>query len=127
MVAAASLVGVVVVAFAVPVRASFPPAEWINRPRFHDAFGFPIGLLAMGFAVPFVFALWYTYRAPLKEEHPGLVDRRELLFEAGVALALAGLLAGGLYTTTLVGATPTQTRDAACSGGPSSPSAGSIP
>ncbi len=103
MVAAASLIGVVVVEFGVPVRASFPPAEWINQPWFHDALGFPVGLLAMGFAVPFVFALWYTYRTLLKEEHPGLVDRRELLFEAGVALALAALLAGGLYTTALVG------------------------
>ncbi len=103
MVAAASLIGVVVVEFGVPVPASFPPAEWINRPWFHDALGFPVGLLAMGFAVPFVFALWYTYRTLLREEHPGLVDRREVLFEAGVALALAVLLAGGLYATALVG------------------------
>ena len=103
MVAAASLVGVVVAQFGVPVPASFPPAEWINRPWFHDALGFPVNLLAMAFAVPFVVALWYAYRTLLKEEHPGLADRREALFEAGVALALAVLLACGLYATALVG------------------------
>ena len=103
MVAAACVIGFVVAGFGVPVPASFPPAEWVNRPWFHDALGFPVQLLAMGFAVPFVIALWYYYRTLLKEEHPGLADRRGLALEAAVAIAMALLLAGGLYATTLTG------------------------
>jgi PAS domain S-box-containing protein len=102
-VAAVCMVGFVLAEFGVPLWASLPPAEWVNRPWFLDTFGFPVELVAMGFAAPFVAALWYYYRTLLKEEHPGLVDRKGLALEAVVALVMVVLIAGGLYATTLAG------------------------
>jgi PAS domain S-box-containing protein len=103
MVAAVCMAGFILVEFGVTLPASFPPASWVNRPWFLDTFGFPVQLVAMAFAVPFVAALWYYYRTLLGEEHPGLSDRRGLALEVAVAVVMVCLLAGGFYATTLIG------------------------
>ena len=65
--------------------------------------GFPVQLLCMALAVPFVGGLWLYYRALLREEHPGLADRRGSLYEVAMLASLAVILAAGLYATTLAG------------------------
>ena len=56
----------------------------------------PVQLLAMGFSVPFVVGLWYYYRSLLRQEHPGLEDRRGRLLELGTVVVFFVLVAGGL-------------------------------
>ena len=77
---------------------------WINRAWFLAEFGFPVQLIGMAFGIPFVAALWYYYRTLLREEHPGLTDRRGLVLELFVGVALLVVLAGGLAATNMYGA-----------------------
>ena len=102
-VAAVCMAGFVVAEFGVAARASFPPAMWVNRAWFMDVFGFPVQLLGMAFAVPFVVALWYYYRTLLRDAHPGPADRRGLVLELAVGVALIAVLAGGFAATNLYG------------------------
>ena len=62
----------------------------------------------MALAVPFVLVLWYRYGACLRGR-PGLADRKALVLEAAFAVAMAVLLAGGLYRLRFRGAAPTLT------------------
>jgi len=103
LLAAAAMALFVVLECVVTLKAPVPPASWINQEAFLDAFGFPVQLLCMAFAVPFVVGLWLHYRALLREEHPGLVDRRGTLYEFAMLASLAVLLVAGFYATTLIG------------------------
>ena len=103
LLAAVAMALFVVAECVVTLKAPLPPATWINREAFLSAFGFPVQLLCMVFAVPFVGGLWLHYRALLKEEHPGLVDRRGALYEAAMLAALAVILVAGFYATSFVG------------------------
>ena len=82
-----------------PPRPPLPPAAWINQESFLSTFGFPVQLLCMALAVPFVVGLWLHYRALLREEHPGLVDRRGTFYEVAMLGALAAILVVGFYAT----------------------------
>ena len=96
-IAAVGMAGFTVMEFAVPVAASLPPAEWLNREWWMESVGIPAQLLAMAFSVPFIAGLWYYYRALLREEHPGLEDRRGRVLELGTAAVFFVLVAGGLF------------------------------
>jgi PAS domain S-box-containing protein len=85
------------------LKAPVPPATWINQESFLGAVGFPVQLLCMALAVPFVVGLWLHYRALLREEHPGLVDHRGTLYEVAMLASLAVILVAGFYATSLVG------------------------
>ena len=87
----------------VTLRAALPPATWINQESFLGAVGFPVELLTMAIAVPFLLGLWLHYRALLREEHPGLVDRRGTLYEVAMLASLAVFLMAGFYATSLFG------------------------
>jgi hypothetical protein len=63
--AAAAMALFVVAECAVAPKASVPPANWINQESFLGAFGFPIQLLSLALALPFVAGLWLYYRALL--------------------------------------------------------------
>ena len=102
-IAAVGMAGFVLAEFGVTLPASFPPATWVNRPWFLETFGFPVQLVAMAFAVPFVVALWFYYRTLLREAHPGLIDRRGRAIEVSVVVVMTCLLVAGLYATTLAG------------------------
>ncbi len=93
----------VVVACGVTLRSSIPPAVWISQESFQRVFGFPIQLLCMALALPFVAGLWLHYRGVLREEHPGLVDRRGTLWEIVMLASIITILVAGLYATTVVG------------------------
>ena len=95
-IAAMGMAAFTVMEFAVPVAASFPPAEWLNRAWWLESTGIPAQLLAMGFSVPFVVGLWYYYRSLLRQEHPGLEDRRGRLLELGTVVVFFVLVAAGL-------------------------------
>ncbi len=103
-VAAVSMALFVVAECAITLRASVPPATWINQEWFQRVLGFPVELLCMALAVPFVVGLSMHYRALRRDEHPGLADRRGTLLEIGMLAALVAILAAGLYATTIVGA-----------------------
>ena len=87
----------------VTLKAPLPPATWVNQGSFLSALGFPVQLLRMALAVPFVVGLGLYYRALLREEHPGLVDRRGILYEVVMLACLVGILVAGFSATTLVG------------------------
>ena len=95
-IAAVGMAGFTVMEFAVPVSAAFPPAEWLNRGWWVESVGIPAQLLAMCFSAPFVVGLWHYYRSLLREEHPGLEDRRGRVLEVGAAVAFFALVVGGL-------------------------------
>jgi len=103
LLAAAAMALFVVAECLITSKASLPPATWINQESFLSAFGFPVQLLCMALAVPFVVGLWLYYRDLLREEHPGLVDRRGTLYEVAMLAALAVILVAGAYATSLVG------------------------
>ncbi|MBE3035389.1 MAG: hypothetical protein IMZ74_19615, partial [Actinobacteria bacterium] len=103
LLAAAAMALFVVAHCVVTLRAPLPPATWINEESFLSAVGFPVQLLCMALAVPFVVGLWLHYRALLREEHPGLVDRRGTLYEVAMLASLAVFLVAGFYATSLVG------------------------
>ena len=87
----------------VTLKAPVPPATWINEESFLSALGFPVQLVCMALAVPFVVGLWLHYRALLREEHPELVERRGALYEVAMLASLAVILVAGFYATSLVG------------------------
>ena len=103
LLAAAAMALFVAAECVVTLKAPLPPATWVNQEAFLSAFGFPVQFLCMAFAVPFVVGLGLHYRALLREEHPGLVDRRGTLYEVAMLAALAVILLAGLYATSLVG------------------------
>ena len=88
---------------AVTLKTTIPPAVWISQESFQRFFGFPIQLLGMALALPFVAGLWLHYRAVLREEHPGLVDRRGTLWEIVMLASVVVILVVGFYATTVVG------------------------
>ncbi len=102
-VAAVAMALFVVVACGVTLKASIPPAVWISQESFQRVLGFPVQLLCMALALPFVAGLWLHYRAVLREEHPGLVDRRGTLWEIAMLASVVAILVAGLYATTVVG------------------------
>ena len=58
--------------FAVTLPALVPAGDVAcNRAWWLESTAIPVQLLAMGFSVPFVVALWYYYRSLLRQEHPG--------------------------------------------------------
>ena len=84
-------------------RAPVPPATWINQEAFLSAVGFPVQLLCMALAVPFVVGLWLYYQALLREAHPGLVDRRGTWYQVAMLTSLVVILVAGFFATSLVG------------------------
>ncbi|HZK58875.1 MAG TPA: hypothetical protein VFC59_03285, partial [Cryobacterium sp.] len=80
LLAAAAMAVFVVAECVVTLKAPVPPATWINEESFLSALGFPVQLVCMALAVPFVVGLWLHYRALLREEHPGLVERGGALY-----------------------------------------------
>src|SRR5665648_718864 len=103
LLAAAAMAAFVVDESFVTLKAPVPPASWFNQESFLSAVGFPVELVCMALGVPFVVGLWLYYRALLREEHPGLVDRRGTLYEVAMLTSLAVILVAGLYATSLVG------------------------
>src|SRR5665647_673498 len=101
--AAAAMALFVVAECAVTLKAPLPPATWLNQESFLNAVGFPVQLLCMAFAVPFVVGLSLYYRALLQEDHPGFVDRRGTLYEFAMLATLAAILVAGFFATSLVG------------------------
>src|SRR5665647_3631457 len=87
----------------VTLKAPVPPASWFTQESFLSAVGVPVERVCMALGVPFVVGLWLHYRALLREEHPGLVDRRGTLYEVAMLTSLAVILVAGLYATSLVG------------------------
>ena len=57
----------------------------------------------MALAVPFVVGLGLHYRALLREEHPGLVDRRGTFYEVAMLVSLVVILVAGFAATSLIG------------------------
>ena len=84
-------------------KAPLWPATTINEEWFFATLGFPAQLLGMGLAIPFIAGLWLYYRALLRKEHPGLVDRTGMLYQVGMLLTLAVLLVGGFAATSFMG------------------------
>src|SRR5450756_584819 len=103
LLAAAAMALFVVAECVVTLKAPVPPATWINQESFLSAVGFPVQLLCMALAVPFVVGLWLHYRALLREGHPGLVDRRGTLYEVAMLASLAVIIVAGFFATSLVG------------------------
>jgi len=102
-VAAVAMALFVVAACGVTLKVSIPPAVWLSQESFQRVIGFPSQLLCMALALPFVAGLWLHYRAVLREEHPGLVDRRGTLWEIAMLASVVAILVAGLYATTVVG------------------------
>src|SRR5450830_1845867 len=103
LLAAAAMAVFVVAEGVVTLKAPVPPATWINEESFLSALGFPVQLVSMALAVPFVVGLWLHYRALLREEHPGLVERGGALYEVAMLASLAVILVAGFSATSLVG------------------------
>ena len=103
LLAAAAMAVFVVAEGVVTFKAPVPPATWINEESFLSALGFPVQLVSMALAVPFVVGLWLHYRALLREEHPELVERRGALYEVAMLASLAVILVAGFSATSLVG------------------------
>ena len=103
LMAAAAMALFVVADCIVTAKAPLPPAAWVNQGSFLSALGFPVQLLCMALAVPFVVGLGLHYRALLREEHPGLVDRRGTLYEVAMLVSLVVILSAGFAATSVIG------------------------
>jgi PAS domain S-box-containing protein len=101
---ALGMAGFALLEFGVPQAASTPPADWLNRAWWLDAVGVPVRLFAIAFAAPFVAALGLYYRSLLREEHPGLEDRRGRAMEVGAAVVFVAIVVGGLVVAGIAGA-----------------------
>ncbi|HET6496034.1 MAG TPA: PAS domain S-box protein, partial [Thermoleophilia bacterium] len=93
----------VTIAFVVVPKTLLVPSTLIDEESFLSTFGFPVQILCIALAVPFVAGLWLHYVALLHEEHPGLADRRGTLYRLAMMASLAVILAAGLHATTLAG------------------------
>ena len=103
LLAAAAMALFVVAECIVTIKAPLPPATWVNQGSFLGALGFPVQLLCMALAVPFVVGLGLHYRALLREEHPGLVDRHGTAYEVTMLVSLVVILVAGFTATSLIG------------------------
>ena len=104
VVVAVGVAGFSIIEFGLGPAIRATPFVWLGQLASVGSAGLPVQLVAAAFALPFLVALWLYYRVLLKEEHPGLVDRKGLAFEVLVALALAGILVAGMYATSRVAA-----------------------
>ena len=103
LLAAAAMALFVVAGCAGTLKASAPPALWINEEWFFLTTGFPVQLLLMALAAPFIAGLWLHYRALLRDQHPGVVDRRGTVRQVAMLAALVVIIAAGFYATSLTG------------------------
>ncbi|MCX6373755.1 MAG: ATP-binding protein, partial [Actinobacteria bacterium] len=103
LLAAAAMALFVVADCIVTLKAPLPPATWVNQGSFLSALGFPVQILCVALAVPFIVGLGLHYRALLREEHPGLVDRRGTAYEVTMLVSLVVILVAGFTATSLIG------------------------